>query len=53
MYRIIYSGSHGAEEIDEVETRYEAIKLTREYKLAFRSDNIYFTRSWKTQKKSL
>jgi len=45
MYRIIYSGSHGAEEIDEVETRHEAIKLTREYKLAFHSNNIYFTRS--------
>ena len=46
MYRIIYRNTfHGDEEIDEVETRHEAIKLTREYKLAFRSDNIYFTRS--------
>ena len=45
MYRIIYNSSYGAEEIDEVETRHEAIKLTREYKLAFHSNNIYFTRS--------
>ena len=44
-YTIYRNTFHGDEEIDEVETRHEAIKLTREYKLAFHSDNIYFTRS--------
>ena len=43
-YRIIYSGSHGAEEIDTAETKVEAICLTGEYREAFRSDNVYFER---------
>jgi hypothetical protein len=45
MYRIIYKNTfYGDEEIDEVETRYEAIKMVREYKTAFKSNNIYFQR---------
>ena len=45
MYRIIYNSSYGAEEIDTADTKVEAICLTKEYQLAFRSNNIYFTRS--------
>ena len=46
MYIIIYKNTYyGVEEIDEVETRYEAIKMVREYKTAFKSNNIYFKRS--------
>ena len=44
MYRIIYHSNYGVEVIDEVETRYEAIKMVREYKLAFHSNNISFTK---------
>ena len=44
MYRIIYNSNYGVEVIDEVETRYEAIKMVREYKLAFHSNNISFTK---------
>ena len=44
MYRIIYHSINGVEVIDEVETRYEAIKMVREYKLAFHSNNISFTK---------
>ena len=43
MYRIIYHSNYGVEVIDKVETRYEAIKMVREYKLAFKSNNISFT----------
>jgi len=44
MYRIIYHSNYGVEVIDEVETRYEAIKMVSEYKLAFHSNNISFTK---------
>jgi len=44
MYRIIYRSNNGIEVIDEVETRYEAIKMVREYKIAFHSNNISFTK---------
>ena len=43
LYRIIYRSNYGVEVIDEVETRYEAIKMVREYKIAFKSNNISFT----------
>ena len=46
MYKIIYRNTYyGDEEIDTAETRSEAIHLTSEYKEAFRSNNIYFTKS--------
>ena len=45
MYRIIYRNTfHGDEEIDTAESRREAIKLVKEYKLAFNSNNISFTK---------
>lgn len=44
-YRIIYRNTfYGDEEIDTAENRREAIRLVNEYKLAFRSDNIYFNK---------
>ena len=44
MYRIIYRSNNGIEEIDTAESRREAIKLVKEYKLAFNSNNISFTK---------
>ena len=44
MYRIIYHSVYGSEEIDTAENRREAIRLVNEYKLAFHSNNISFTK---------
>jgi len=44
MYRIIYNSNYGVEVIDEAETRYEAIEMVQEYKIAFHSNNISFTK---------
>jgi len=43
-YRIIYNSIYGSEEIDVAESRREAIRLVNEYKLAFHSNNISFTK---------
>ena len=43
MYRIIYRNTfYGDEEINTAENKVEAICLTREYQIAYRSNNIYF-----------
>ena len=44
MYRIIYYSAYGLEEIDTAENKREAIRLVNEYKLAFHSNNISFTK---------
>ena len=44
MYRIIYRSNYGIEEIDTAENRREAIRLVNEYKIAFHSNNISFTK---------
>lgn len=45
MYRIIYRNTfYGDEEIDTADNRKEAIKMVNEYKMAFKSNNIYFTK---------
>ena len=45
MYRIIYRNTfYGDEEIDIADNRKEAIKMVNEYKMAFKSNNIYFAK---------
>ena len=44
MYKIIYHSVYGSEEIDVAESKREAIRLVNEYKLAFHSNNISFTK---------
>ncbi len=44
-YRIIYRNTYyGDEEIDTAESLSEAKCLTKEYKIAFASGNVYFKR---------
>lgn len=42
MYEIIYRSNHGLEVIDTADTKAEAMELVSEYKMAFKSDNIYY-----------
>lgn len=45
MYKIIYRNTfYGDEEIDTADNRKEAIKMVNEYKMAFKSNNIYFAK---------
>ena len=45
-YKIIYwcNGTYEPEIIDEAENRVEALNLVKEYRIAFRTNNISFQR---------
>lgn len=40
MYEIIYNG----EIIDEVANTYDAVELVKEYRMAFKSNNVWYKR---------
>ena len=44
MYRIIYRSNYGVEVIDEAENKIEALNLVKEYRIAFKCNNISFQR---------
>ena len=41
MFKIMFKGAQGVEQIDEAESKAEAQQLVREYCLAFNSANVW------------